>query len=179
MAIMVIVCTRCKQEKSFDEMTKDKRRKAGHGSWCKQCNREWQADQDRSHVTERHKKWREQNPEAWKRTASASARRQHEAAKRAVVDAYGGRCTCCGETDIHFLTVEHMTVGSRERHRYDNGKRISGTKLLRLIASEGFPDDITVMCFNCNCARGQYGFCPHEHPDNPFMRRYVDVRKSA
>jgi hypothetical protein len=121
---------------------------------------------------ERGKKWRKDNPERSRQLNSESARRQHERAKRAVVDAYGGACTCCGERDIHFLTVEHATLESSLRHRYPNGRRISGTKLLRMIAAEGFPEDITILCHNCNCSRGQYGGCPHQTDFNP---RYAEV----
>lgn len=28
--------------------------------------------------------------------------------------------------------------------------------------SENYPDKYTVLCFNCNCAKGAFGFCPHE-----------------
>lgn len=168
-----IICTNCKQPRTFEEMAKDSRRKRGHGSWCKQCIRDHHRAQDPAHVKKRTKAWRDRNPERQKQIQSASARRQHEAAKREVVAAYGGVCTCCGEADIHFLTVEHLTEESSKRHRYENGKRIGGTKLLRMIAREGFPDDITVLCFNCNCGRGQYGICPHKMEGNPFLTRYA------
>lgn len=172
-------CSRGKHwvnEESFARDTgRPGRKRNGRARWCRACWRSWHAEKradDPDYFARRSRAWRRANPERNRELNSASARRQHERAKRAVVDAYGGRCTCCGEDEIHFLTVEHVTPESAERHRYPNGRRISGTKMLRMIAAEGFPDDITVLCFNCNCARGQYGACPHERD---FVARYEGV----
>jgi len=27
---------------------------------------------------------------------------------------------------------------------------------------EGFPDDLQLLCFNCNCGKAIHGECPHE-----------------
>lgn len=31
----------------------------------------------------------------------------------------------------------------------------------RWIKKNGFPDSVQVLCWNCNCAKGIYGYCPH------------------
>jgi hypothetical protein len=49
------VCTKCKQEKEVDEMTKEPKRKNGLHSWCKVC---------RSNYTKRYyKKYYQDNKE--------------------------------------------------------------------------------------------------------------------
>src|SRR5258707_4428480 len=63
---------------------------------------------------------------------------------------YGNRCACykCPETNPSFFTVDHLTKQGRIR---DKGK--SGSNLYRWLKKLGYPEDIQLMCFNCNCAR--------------------------
>ena len=91
------------------------------------------------------------------------------AAKQAVVDAYGGECVCCGESQIEFLTIDHINGdGHLHRRKVGKGRRIYND-LIRL----GFPkDNYRLLCFNCNIARGFYGYCPH----NPADRQVFDKR---
>ena len=71
---------------------------------------------------------------------------------------YGGsppKCVCCGEEEILFLTIDHA-----------NGTKIvkghrSGNTLYRFLKQSNYPDGYRVLCFNCNCSIGNYGFCPH------------------
>lgn len=67
---------------------------------------------------------------------------------------YGGKCSCCGELEIEFLTLEHLY--GRELNDSKTGKA-AWLKVKR----EKFPDKYTVLCFNCNCAKGIHGSCPH------------------
>lgn len=45
------VCSRCKEEKSLSKFYKDKSKKSGVVSWCKECR------------SKKHKEWRKNNPE--------------------------------------------------------------------------------------------------------------------
>ena len=76
----------------------------------------------------------------------------------------------CGEPEIHFLTVEHKG-GVPDHHKWPSGNRKTGIALFKLIRDEGYPDDYTVLCMNCNYAKGHYGFCPHQ-PHEESDRRY-------
>jgi len=96
--------------------------------------------------------------------------------KRQVVDAYGGKCECCGESMIEFLTIDHINNdGALHRRIVGKGRRIYAD-LIRL----GFPkDNYRLLCFNCNIVRGFYGYCPH-HPDdrsNVSHKPFVPGRK--
>lgn len=70
--------------------------------------------------------------------------------------AYGGKCTCCGESNTKFLTLEH------KKGRRKGTKRHTGYKAWCEVKRLGYPPEFTILCFNCNCARGIYGKCPHE-----------------
>lgn len=93
----------------------------------------------------------------------AEKRIKTRALKKVIIDAYGGKCECCGEPYFEFLTIDH-TNGDGAEHRRRIGK--GGTKLYKAIIAEGFPKDrYRLLCFNCNIALGFYGYCPH-HPEN-------------
>lgn len=78
--------------------------------------------------------------------------------KRKFVDGYGGKCTCCGENEIRFLTLEHINHDGKE-HRKNSG---GNTGMWLEIIKQGFPPQYTVLCFNCNCSEGQGKPCPHK-----------------
>ena len=79
-----------------------------------------------------------------------------------MIAAYGGCCTCCGEREPTFLTLEHIHGdGKKLRKQYWN----SSLSLYRAIRREGYPKDkYTILCMNCNFAR-KWGTCPHQRED--------------
>ena len=85
-------------------------------------------------------------------------RKRLQRAKREVLMHYGNcRCACCGETQMEFLSIDHMNGGGR-RHRSDFG---IGNMYVWL-RKHNFPDGYQVLCMNCNFAKGRFGRCPHE-----------------
>jgi hypothetical protein len=81
--------------------------------------------------------------------------------RRGIMENYGdGTCACCGESTYEFLTLDHVNGdGHIERKKYGNGRDIL-IRLRRL----GYPDKhrYRILCYNCNCASGFLGYCPHE-----------------
>lgn len=70
---------------------------------------------------------------------------------------YGNYCACCGEDAYEFLTFDHINNDGAEQKR-----KIGKGKLLYYIY-EHRPTDIQILCYNCNCAKGNYGgVCPHQ-----------------
>lgn len=67
------------------------------------------------------------------------------------------KCACCGERRNEFLALDH-TDGSGAMHR----KQLKGTNIFDWLHTHGYPEGLRVLCHNCNCARGFYGYCPHE-----------------
>ena len=68
---------------------------------------------------------------------------------------YGGKCSCCGETALEFLTIEHV-LGQAGRKRETSRKAYSNA------LKEYRPDIYAILCMNCNHSRGKYGYCPHK-----------------
>lgn len=111
------------------------------------------------------------NPEKFKEKRKAYSRKYPEKLaayhrkwrwklKLEVIEAYGGRCSCkgCVENRKEFLSLEHPNGGgNRERLKV----RAIGTAFYSYVKKLGFPERYTLLCFNCNCSLGFYGYCPH------------------
>jgi len=79
--------------------------------------------------------------------------------RREMIAAYGGVCTCCQESHHQFLSLEHMN-GDGAAHREKVGRNAQAQ--LVDLKNRGWPKDgYTVLCFNCNIAKGAHGTCPH------------------
>lgn len=73
---------------------------------------------------------------------------------------YGGKCSCCGEDEPEFLTLEHLKGYDGPRHGRAR-KRLTGVKAFAYLKARDWPKDgYTILCFNCNCAKGKLGYCP-------------------
>lgn len=85
--------------------------------------------------------------------------------KKQTIEAYGGKCNCCGENDLLYLTIDHiLNNGAQERRDIATG----GQKFYRYLKKNNFfkPDEYRVLCFNCNSCIGFYGFCAHKFMNN-------------
>ena len=90
-----------------------------------------------------------------KERARHKARRQNM--KRLIMDHYGSKCVCCGETELVFLTIDHIN-NDGQQHR----KRLGDvSRFYEYIIKAGFPDDLQILCWNCNEAKRILGHCPH------------------
>lgn len=78
--------------------------------------------------------------------------------KNQFLEMYGGSCSCCGESINDFLTIEH-------KHGQQKISRRTGLAAYRDAVQEYRPDLYEVLCWNCNCARGKLGYCPHHLPE--------------
>lgn len=76
------------------------------------------------------------------------------------INAYGGKCACCGESNILFLTIDHINSDGAE---YRREKRLSGGNLVySWLKKNEYPDGFQVLCHNCNSGRAiNNGICPH------------------
>lgn len=86
--------------------------------------------------------------------------------KKRVIDHYGGKCKCCGEKELSFLTISHTNNNGAEHRRSLNPakKNYGGQYVYIDIIKNNFPQNqYEVLCFNCNT--GSYinrGICPHK-----------------
>lgn len=86
---------------------------------------------------------------------------KREARRKARLDGikeYGGKCTCCGESNEKFLSLEHL-----KGRQNDELVPMKAAKAWQRLKTLGWPkDNYTILCFNCNMAKGIYGTCPHK-----------------
>lgn len=120
-----------------------------------------------------HKKTQEQKIERLEalksRRQSDPSFREHELKRSArariklketVIQQYGGCCKCCGETELDFLSIDHiLNDGALHRKSIPSGSGV----LYRLIKDKNDFSKYQVLCFNCNMSKkiGK-GKCIHE-----------------
>lgn len=79
--------------------------------------------------------------------------------KRRIIAHYtngSNQCACCGESTFEFLTIDHVKGGG------SNHRKQIRTSIIPYLIRNNFPPGYQILCFNCNCAKGFYGYCPHE-----------------
>lgn len=140
------VCSQCGKTKSLSQFAMATRLADGLRCSCKLC--------DSVSRTSKHSR----------DVRSEYFRQYRRKARKELIDAYGGECVCCNESDLPFLTLDHeKNDGNLHRRRFHNNT----IRFHAWLKSEGFPKDLglRVMCWNCNCAR-QFndGICPHKNP---------------
>lgn len=93
--------------------------------------------------------------------ASVSQKVKRQESKVIVFKHYGNcKCQCCGESDVRFLTIDHVNGGGSS-HRLKLRK--GGWNFCRWLIRNKFPTGYAILCFNCNCGRGANGgICPHK-----------------
>lgn len=97
------------------------------------------------------RKWIDNNRNYWKRRSWAL--------KLEVFCGLGGSCVCCSESDLRFLTVDHLNRGGAE-HRREVGADTD--KVYADIKRQGYPrDKFRILCWNCHMATRFGEPCPH------------------
>ncbi len=155
-------CNRCGEEKLESEFRGRKDRGGRLNTYCRRCLcdlakvyrhrhgvRAWRAKR-RAH-------YRENRQRILAYAASWRVRFKGE-----IFSPYGGcRCVCCGEIELKFLSIDNIEGGgAKDRGKARGG--ISGVNFYSKLKKRGFPPGYQVLCFNCNCAKGFYGICPHQ-----------------
>lgn len=167
-------CTRCLTTKPFSEFYNNPSRRDGKVSHCKECMKEQQRSR-REYYTAKTREWRKTNPERTKEHREAYRPRKKEREKATVeqrrtqrnawnkrmqdaaIDAYGGFCACCGETERTFLQLDHVNDDGAAHRR-----ELKGRRLAPWLRKMGYPDGFRVLCANCNFGRHlNGGVCPH------------------
>jgi hypothetical protein len=87
-------------------------------------------------------------------------RARYEKVKLRVLSFYSRgtpKCSCCTETEIAFLSIDHIQGGG-SKHR----KTMKAYSIYHWLERNGLPQGFQVLCMNCNVAKGRNGVCPHE-----------------
>lgn len=115
------------------------------------------AEKNKDKIRAKDKKYRNNNPDKvrlWDKNRKIRIRNK-------VLSYYGGvppKCACCGEMEIKFLSLDHINNDGAKHRREIKSK---GNNLYRWIVKNKFPSIFQILCYNCNCAKGFYGKCPH------------------
>lgn len=111
-----------------------------------------------------HKEFKERDPEGYHAYEAERGRKWRFRIKAEMVAAYGGKCVCCGETHLEFLTINHKYGGGRQHRLSLKGSpSAGGINFYFWLKKQGWPqEDFDLKCFNCNCSHGFLGYCPHE-----------------
>ncbi len=106
-------------------------------------------------ILQQRQKHRNENREHYK----TKERKKRLIIKERVINGHGGKCECCGETLLDFLTIDHIN-NDGARHRKEFGR---AGKIHRWIISNNFPEGFQVLCFNCNYSKFlNGGKCIHQ-----------------
>lgn len=133
-------CGGCNSHKDRSEFYKSRAQPDGLQGRCKTCVTAYRV-QNRDKITE-------------------VSRNREARFKAKVIEAYGGKCACCGETEFAFLTFDHVNNDGAEQRK---SRKSYATHLARWAALHGYPKTLQLLCANCNMAK-QFtpGGCPHQ-----------------
>lgn len=135
---MTKICSKCKQQLPLSSFWKNIKQSDGYNNYCKKCLDEYRK-KNLSRRNERAKKRRNQK-------------------RKWIINYYGGKCVCCGESEYKFLSFDHINGGGT-KHKILVGR---SDKFLNWIINNHYPQILQVLCHNCNQAKGAWGRCPHE-----------------
>jgi len=123
-----------------------------HPETFRQQSKKWKESHPDMVLAQR-KRWREKH----KSQIAIKYRLNTKKRRKIVIEHYGGKCSCCGESQYEFLTIEHKNGGGT-KHR----KLIGPANISKWIIENNFPPEFDVLCYNCNCAKAYSGVCPHQ-----------------
>jgi len=106
-------------------------------------------------------------PENWKILTYVKcvhrSRAKTETQRREVIEMYGSKCACCGESNFYFLTLDHVNNNGAEERKQPSGQNRIWARLRR---EKTVSPDYQILCYNYNCAKGHLGSCPHTWEDS-------------
>lgn len=81
--------------------------------------------------------------------------------RRQMIEAYGGKCACCGETESLFLQLDHIHNDGAAERRLERVN--SGGIFWARLKKRGWPKGRhQLLCANCNFGKFMNkGVCPH------------------
>lgn len=103
--------------------------------------------------------------QAWyKKNKTSVINKSKEYASRlrlTVLKHYSGgtpHCNCCGEKQLQFLSIDHIDNDGKELRKVHS----IGATFYNWIISNNFPENLQILCQNCNHGkRVNGGVCPH------------------
>jgi len=91
------------------------------------------------------------------------AKERYRRNKRIVYEHYGRVCVCCGEAEESFLSIDHINNDGVDRRKVHG----NGSNFYTWIIANQYPDDLQILCMNCQWGKRTHGRCPHQDPESP------------
>jgi hypothetical protein len=98
---------------------------------------------------------------------SLTERQRSVRVKHEVMQKYGGRCVCCGEDRVAFLSIDHANNDGTAKRK--TGEHSGGGHFYKRLRQAPVDPTLQVMCYNCNFGRRVTGVCPHQ--DNSYFEQ--------
>lgn len=150
-------CSRCDSFLSPESFYKDRTHVGGLQGYCIKCQKKWLGDNPERRRASR-KRWNDNNIDKMRESRNKWGRKL----KGEVYNAYGGYlCSCCGETEPLFLSIDHINNNGAE-HRKEIKILHGGTTFYIWLKRNNYPKEFQILCYNCN--HGKHlngGVCPH------------------
>lgn len=91
----------------------------------------------------------------------AKQRAYRQRVRQEVLQKYGGKCECCGESQTEYLTIDHINGDGGLERRQKSGTK-AGNAYAFYLELKAVPrrDDLRVLCYNCNNSFAHYGYSP-------------------
>jgi hypothetical protein len=86
--------------------------------------------------------------------------------RKDTIEAYGGSCVCCKESNLIYLTIDH--INNDGKTTIINGYR-GGVRFYAQLRRAGFPEEfpegspLQILCANCHLAKSYFGGCNGQH----------------
>ncbi len=94
-----------------------------------------------------------------------------------VLAAYGSLCTCCGEFQSEFLTIDHIYGDGHAERKPSKG---SAKRTYPMLKKMGFPQDrYQCLCMNCNWTKSRNAECPHRKQIRDLWQSFLDYASAS
>ncbi len=164
------VCDYCLQR--HNDRDKEKRKERIQKKLCTTCGNRAPIFNRKTcqECLDKHKSWLNKNQKdnkGYMISNKLKSSRQRKDRKQKVIDHYGGKCLCCGEIGLLFLTIDHINENGAEHRRQIapnfNSRVPGGDHFYRWLEKNDFPDGFQTLCYNCNIGKHKNsGLCPHK-----------------
>lgn len=143
-------------KKHFQDPERNKKRRIYQRDWRREEREDPKARAKRKEYYSR--------PEVKERTNILLKERRHKLRLQVISHYSQGKneCACCGEKHIKFLSLNHINGKGNQHRKEIFGHNIGGYLFYEWLIRNKYPEGYNVLCFNCNCAKGFYGSCPHD-----------------
>jgi len=174
-------CSKCRVEKPESEFY-FKPSKGAFESRCKPCIKSdnlayYEKNKDKVKKTNSEYRDSVKHTDEYRRKSRAYHASRHRELKIAALERIGMVCACCGESDIAFLTIDHV-----ENDGHIHRKAINHVSVYAWLKQNDYECDhkLQTLCFNCNFAkRYNGGACPHKERSETIRKEYASSEVEA